>query len=180
MADALIGPMAEELTAFVRARLDEDEAIAQAAASAVAQDMQFQPFSGPHDLGNPNLMRPINDARIHMARHDPERVLRDVAAKRAILDWLGYQDRVYGDYSVIETLELVARHLAAAAWSDHPDYKAEWCPDCEDGLVRIDGCNCGDGLPPYGHEPLCGWEQCPNGCWERLHPQPEAEGEPDR
>lgn len=57
----------------------------------------------------------------------PDRVLRDVAAKRAILDWLGHQDRVYGDYSVIETLELVVRHLGAE-FSDHPDYREEWKP----------------------------------------------------
>lgn len=42
---------------------------------------------------------------------------------------------------------------------------------CKSGLVSADGCNCGPaGLDGYGHEPLCGWEPCPNRCWERLHP----------
>lgn len=45
---------------------------------------------------------------------------------------------------------------------------------CAVGLVETGGCNCGspaDASVGYAHEPLCGWEQCPNGCWERLHPQ---------
>jgi hypothetical protein len=44
---------------------------------------------------------------------------------------------------------------------------------CAWGLVETGGCNCGspaDASVGYAHEPLCGWEQCPNGCWERLHP----------
>ena len=50
--------------AFLRARLDEDEAAAKA----------WLPF------GNPDSAQ-----REHIARHDPARVLREVAAKRAIL-----------------------------------------------------------------------------------------------
>lgn len=48
---------------------------------------------------------------------------------------------------------------------------------CALGLVEVGGCNCGspaDVSVGYAHEPLCGWEQCPNGCWERLHPDPDA------
>jgi hypothetical protein len=49
---------------------------------------------------------------------------------------------------------------------------------CADGLVGVDGCNCGspaDATVGYAHEPLCGWEPCPNGCWERLHPDRDAQ-----
>ena len=46
------------------------------------------------------------------------------------------------------------------------------CGQCQDGEIPYDGCNCGgggpDGIP--AHEPRCGWEQRPNGCWDRLHP----------
>jgi hypothetical protein len=55
------------------------------------------------------------------------------------------------------------------------------CGQCSGGLVDISGCNCGgggpDGLP--AHEPLCGAEPCPNGCWERLHPEAETNGRDD-
>lgn len=44
------------------------------------------------------------------------------------------------------------------------------CGQCQDGLIPVNGCTCGDGLPPYGHEPGCGWEPCPGGCRDILHP----------
>lgn len=49
------------------------------------------------------------------------------------------------------------------------------CGQCHDGVIRVDGCTCGDGLPPHGHEPGCGYEECPNGCWDILHPQPATQ-----
>jgi hypothetical protein len=55
----------DDLIAFLQARLDEDERSAHA----------WLPF------GNPDAA-----ARDHIARHDPGRVLAEVAAKRAILD----------------------------------------------------------------------------------------------
>lgn len=39
------------------------------------------------------------------------------------------------------------------------------CREClGSGLIPVDGCTCGDGLPPYGHERGCGYEPCPAGC----------------
>lgn len=42
------------------------------------------------------------------------------------------------------------------------------------GLVETGRCNCGGGpatgIPGSPHEPLCGAEPCPEGCWEKLHP----------
>lgn len=71
----------------------------------------------------------------HIVRHDPARVLREVAAKRAILkrhartshgycDGCGYQDC---DEPLIEDAEqcLELRDMASV-WSDHPDYRTEW------------------------------------------------------
>lgn len=52
------------------------------------------------------------------------------------------------------------------------------CGQCDGGLVPVDGCTCGGGLWPYGHEPLCGTEPCPNGCWWKLHP--DAPGKPSQ
>jgi hypothetical protein len=50
------------------------------------------------------------------------------------------------------------------------------CGECDDGLIDAKGCNCGspaDASVNYAHERLCGSDPCPNGCWERLHPDPE-------
>jgi hypothetical protein len=45
------------------------------------------------------------------------------------------------------------------------------CRECGgEGVVPVDGCTCGDGLSSFGHEPGCGFEPCPAGCWQRLHP----------
>jgi hypothetical protein len=69
---------------------------------------------------------------VHVARHDPGRVLREVAAKRAILATL--TSRVQAEDSEPATWHQVgydrARfdvlRLLAAIWSDHPDYDNEW------------------------------------------------------
>jgi hypothetical protein len=68
----------------------------------------------------------------HVAMHDPARVLREVEAKRAIMEqhpegedgWCGDQMALTGckwERWPCPTL----RHLAAA-YSDHPDYREEW------------------------------------------------------
>jgi hypothetical protein len=98
---------AELLAAFLAARLDEDEAAAKA----------WLPF------GNPDAA-----AREHIARHDPGRVLREVAAKRAILavhwpcansghTWCGADHEEWPCRTV--------GHLAAV-YSDHEGYRPEW------------------------------------------------------
>ncbi len=44
------------------------------------------------------------------------------------------------------------------------------CGECTGGLIAAGvRCNCDPG-PEGQHQPLCGFEPCPNGCWERLHP----------
>lgn len=50
------------------------------------------------------------------------------------------------------------------------------CSACDGGLVAIGGCNCAspaDVSVGYMHERLCGFEPCPNGCWDKLHPVAE-------
>ena len=122
-----------DLIAFLNARLDEDEA----AAKAVRQPRNWHQgdesdpwaswdrdmiYMWPPEFHTPiesdkhwrGLQADDDHLAAHIARHDPARVLREVAAKRAILDAVGYDDR-----------EDVAGHLAAV-WSDHPDYRQEW------------------------------------------------------
>jgi hypothetical protein len=127
-----------DLAAFLRARLDEDE-------------------TGAHGCMNCGL--PIRDATTktgwtHGDRSavgggwqgircpgkitgalpwpDPARVLREVEAKRAILDTYvnGLRQRESGDVAKagqLLGLLLVLKHFATV-YSDHPDYRSEWKP----------------------------------------------------
>lgn len=118
-----------ELMEFVHARLDDDERIALAAAHGEGAEWHSRegyvyssPFYTPvglddietgttvvYDEGCPSWQEAE-----HIARHDPKRVLYDVATKRLILSTAG---------SV--RVGPIARMLAAA-YSDHPDYRKEW------------------------------------------------------
>ena len=66
----------DDLIAFLNARLDEDEAAAKAA-WGVEWDWRY--------VTRPFGERPSIAHTVHIARHDPARVLREVAFKRAIL-----------------------------------------------------------------------------------------------
>ena len=98
------------LVEFLRARLDEDEAAAKA----------WLPF------GNPDAA-----ARVHIARLDPGRVLREVEAKRRLIaDYEVYDASArYPDSEGGIAIGLgTAVELAALAYADHPDYDEAWRP----------------------------------------------------
>lgn len=71
----------------------------------------------------------------HIVRHDPARVLREVAAKRAILKAYPADDHepyvAFGDWESCSDscprriLDEVLK-LLANAWSDHPDFDPAW------------------------------------------------------
>jgi hypothetical protein len=108
----------DDLIAFLNARLDEDEAAAKA----------WLPF------GNPDAAQ-----REHVARRDPARVLRQVKGGRLILAEHGRQwdgghrgcGRCDWDHYVLDDVPQACQTVRAlgVAWSDHPDYRAEWAPD---------------------------------------------------
>lgn len=145
--------MAEDLVAFLRARLDEDEQAACAAALQVAERAVAPAYAAEHvESGGKWSVHPWlfggrveasvgpGAARVeiatlaneHIARHDPARVLTEVAAKRALVD----------DYAEVAELDTedaepefaygraaglgIAVRLIAAAYADRPGYKAEW------------------------------------------------------
>jgi hypothetical protein len=75
----------------------------------------------------------------HIVRHDPARVLRDVAALRSVveeckdtMEWSkqlrreGRPDDAYARH--VGSLLGVLRSFAAV-WSEHPDFRSEWSPD---------------------------------------------------
>ncbi|MGV9756956.1 DUF6221 family protein [Streptomyces tricolor] len=131
----------DELVGFLRARLDEDEQTARQATEGpwtaevsgetghcvIPSDAQ----STREYVARTQLYAAAFDAE-HMARHDPARVLRDVEAKRGIVDDLaevirwaarkgpGYQD---GADSCERTLKRLA-----LPYADHPNYREEWRP----------------------------------------------------
>lgn len=72
------------------------------------------------------------------ARHEPERLPREVAAKRAILTMDTDLWRIYRTYEAAgepgtmslgraQAADRAVRYLAAV-WNDHPDYREAWRP----------------------------------------------------
>jgi uncharacterized protein DUF6221 len=86
------------ITRFLLARLDEDEQLACAAAEVTVEPILTAP----------------EPAAAHIARHAPERVLRDVQERRAIA-------------TDPDTPSSVLRHLAAV-YEGHPSYHPSWAP----------------------------------------------------
>jgi len=121
----------DELIAFWKARLDEDEASAKAAAVDVKRfagranwSAELAPIvidAEDPDWAIVDLSPFVDDECLarHIARHDPARVLREVAAKREIL----------AEYEAAYRTDLgVAIKALAAVDSGHPDYRQEWKP----------------------------------------------------
>jgi hypothetical protein len=134
-----------DLRAFIEARLAEDESVALAA-SGSTPGLQKAGFSArwhteplydgtgercvlragvAGDLTGPyGIEVPAGE---HAARHDPARVLREVAAKRRRIELAqtigAERGHPFWPYAGEQLLK-----LEAAAWSDHPDYLTEWAP----------------------------------------------------
>ena len=138
--------------AFVKARLDEDEAAAWDAADGDsgrwftgekwnvyrAEDTAPDAGTDEHDLvvyGN------VKSQSEHIARHDPARVLREVAAGRAILAEHFPEDRgeslpgadcgvcyYTGTPGSPAQWPCLTLRSLAGIWDDHPDYRPEWKP----------------------------------------------------
>lgn len=153
---------------FIRARLDEDEAAARAAGgdrwaydtsaalSAAANGEVYRPDSTrEYSYGNGHIgheysyvtcdsegLTPAVELAegVHIARHDPARVLRQVAALRLWFDlarpgrecrghpgpWLPHDD--YGPGYCRQPHEGDPLRMIAAIWDDHPDYQEDWKP----------------------------------------------------
>ncbi|MDV6267061.1 DUF6221 family protein [Rhodococcus globerulus] len=136
-----------ELVEFVEARLAEDERVAR---EAIVPDRpgthwEWEARSDDGDPESPLWLRTVEEfpttsgvgdlpgfplgyectaaptpAMGHITRHDPDRVLREVEAKQAIIEKLRE-----GDLRKFSGL-LDAVKLLASPFSDHPDYQKEW------------------------------------------------------
>lgn len=130
----------DDLIAFLRDRLSEDEA----AATAVFRDHTWSAYleggtdgwaiEGAHS-GKPSCIVGDEAMANHIARHDPARVLADLAAKRQIIaehcDDGGKCD-VCADPPVYEAtwrpFPCKTLRLLALPYADHPDYQESWKP----------------------------------------------------
>jgi hypothetical protein len=149
-----------DLVKFVAARLDEDEAAAKAATGRlsgrwyadVEGNVQDENTGGGGSayVGVGPWNGPMDEAhRAHITRHDPAQVLREVTAKRAVMElWEDPElvrnpylrddlaenfhdgrdpDEIQEQAETAELIDSIVRTLAAV-WSDHPDYQPEWKP----------------------------------------------------
>jgi len=132
----------DDLTAFITARLDEDEVIAKAAANRHWRtDDNIITLHPEHD-GDGFMSWPTRADAQHAAHHDPARALREIAAKRAIVTGHSWFSPTIGpnagkpcctrcgagldDVYLTEPWPCDDLRILAAVWSDHPDYKQEW------------------------------------------------------
>ena len=104
----------------MNARLDEDEAAANGLFFACRMSGPLRFVSG---YGGPA-------ADAFIARHDPARVLREVAAGRRILARHVRQPGQHPDFCRHDLRVLPCPDMRdlLARWDDHPDYRPEWKP----------------------------------------------------
>lgn len=131
--------MTDALVQFIRARLDEDEQSARAVGGRRQGEGSWTFEQSEVRAGDGTLVVKHTWAGegVHIARHDPARTLREVAAKRRLLDLHqpGTQEYVDGDVCMVCTLQgdgpyypCATLRLLALPYSDHPDYRDDWRP----------------------------------------------------
>lgn len=143
--------MTFDLIAFITARLDDDERIARIAAAEFTRDSGLRWVVD--DETHPECVRPaepldnstvaigawgmIGKQGIHIARHDPARVLREVEAKRRLVTLHVGEDGSHGFWycktcgsgepnEYPTEWPCATLKLLAAPYAEHPDYRAEW------------------------------------------------------
>lgn len=117
-----------DLVEFIRARLDEDERLARAMTPAEWEVRDGALTDGYELLSAWDADKLGGQRLLHIARHDPARVLREVEAKRAMLAYLiALEDKALdGNWWSLD-YELPLK-LLALPYADHPDYRAERSP----------------------------------------------------
>jgi hypothetical protein len=131
----------DDLVAFLRARLDEDEQVAEA-----LRGVRFHAYEEGGDDGwaiesdpdgDPGAIVGERALAEHIARWDPARVLAEVTAKRRIISLFSHASphsvmsgqaeredfRNGWQFAMWDALPLLA-----VPYASHPDYRAEWAP----------------------------------------------------
>lgn len=119
-----------DLVAFIEARLSEDQ-------ERVERGQWMAQFLSQGGRKDPGSRGAYAKAIEREGGYSPARVLREVAAKRRIVKEAGEANGLDASLDLErrtgrrdETIEpfvgdVILRALASA-WSDHPDYRAEW------------------------------------------------------
>lgn len=134
------------LVEFLRARLDEDEKAANLASERASRGWWVGDDGKTlgywvHESEAPDKP-PVLGPQIvaHVARHDPARVLREVEAKRRIIDLhrpVGKRSTGSGGGTVKDCqicdhfpaqFPCLTLRLLALPYADHPLYREEWAP----------------------------------------------------
>ncbi|MFI8439905.1 DUF6221 family protein [Streptomyces rochei] len=142
----------DDLVQWLRAQLDEDERIARAAGGAAWEELpvsgwvhtsplpssEWQPPGYDHHVAS----APVVEDRAHIVANDPARVLREVDAKRKIIDQCTYWNERATSEAVdppkfpqpgldlgllLDAMNPVLR-LLAEPYADRPGYREEWRP----------------------------------------------------
>jgi hypothetical protein len=129
--------MSDDVVAWLRAQLDNDEVIARRASTIVpAPWRHVEARSVIIDAHTRDIAKVGYVEAQHMERHDPIRVLVEVEAKRRTLDHLAIN--INGEPLVLvcdvacecpggsDTCRLV--RLLALPYADQPGYREEWRP----------------------------------------------------
>lgn len=115
-------------------QLDEDELIAEEAAERSPEWKLAMPLDDA-ELGDASWLN--LSERKHAERHDPARVLREIDAKRQLLDLHAPGEMEYVDGDVCMACDVrggepfypcKTLRLLALACADRPGYRAEWRP----------------------------------------------------
>lgn len=134
----------DDLVQWLRAQYDKEAAEAQAAAEELGADWYYDDgfVLARHEddmvaTGSQDFLE--RERGEFIARHDPARVLRDIDAKRQLLDlhgatpgYVGGDDddapacRVCGDLTV--SFPCRTLRLLALPYADKPGYRREWAP----------------------------------------------------
>jgi hypothetical protein len=121
---------------FLKARLDSDEAYAR---NAFRPHGDEGPKNGPEwreiwsgtvecGRGGEHIATFDSQLSRHIERHDPARVLREVEAKRKIVEAASITLDIYTGFSPFMDFITETLRRLAVAWEDHPDYDQSWRP----------------------------------------------------
>jgi len=120
-----------DLVEFIGARLEEDEAVARAASAddgGIDDGVWVYDDEWGRVLTDDSSLYSNHDDIVHIARHDPARVLREVAAKRRLVEAADESSGLRDMVAELYVGGVILRALAAV-YGDHPDYRAEWTID---------------------------------------------------
>ncbi|WP_333742672.1 DUF6221 family protein [Streptomyces ardesiacus] len=139
----------DDLVQWLRAQLDDDERTARAAtegpwsvdddsyAEAIyAADRRTTVVAGGRWGGEASVFESTEDA-LHIARHDPARVLREIDAKRRLIALHRELEDPQEMQDYCATCEVTGKYpeypcktlrLLALPYADRPGYRDEWRP----------------------------------------------------